>query len=86
MYFRGLVAPYWAPVETEALDSTLGEAYAQDQADLSPDRSAHCCSIMPRGVTALYDRHSYDAEKREALSQWADRLDQILNDGREVST
>lgn len=23
------------------------------------------------GVTAVYDRHSYDAEKREALETWA---------------
>lgn len=22
------------------------------------------------GVTAIYDRHSYDAEKREALAKW----------------
>ena len=30
------------------------------------------------GITAVYDRHSYDAEKREALIQWAARLDSIL--------
>jgi integrase len=27
-----------------------------------------------RGVTAIYDRHSYDAEKREALELWARKL------------
>ena len=26
------------------------------------------------GVTAIYDRHSYDREKREALDAWAERL------------
>jgi integrase len=43
------------------------------------------------GVTAIYDRHSYDAEKREALEQWAEELQAILQAGspelepREVS-
>jgi len=31
------------------------------------------------GVTAVYDRHSYDAEKRHALDTWASRLDEILS-------
>ena len=30
------------------------------------------------GITAVYDRHSYDAEKRQALVRWADRLEAIL--------
>ncbi len=30
------------------------------------------------GVTAVYDRHSYDAEKRQALEAWGRRLEQIL--------
>jgi integrase len=30
------------------------------------------------GVTAIYDRHSYDREKREALEAWAGRLDEIV--------
>jgi integrase len=30
------------------------------------------------GVTAVYDRHSYDAEKKIALDQWARTLDGIL--------
>ena len=29
-------------------------------------------------ITAVYDRHSYDAEKRAALSRWERRLGQIL--------
>ncbi len=31
------------------------------------------------GVTAVYDRHSYDQEKREALDLWAKRLMGIIN-------
>ena len=31
-----------------------------------------------QGVTAVYDRHSYDAEKREALDIWCRRLKSIL--------
>lgn len=30
------------------------------------------------GVTAVYDRHSYDAEKREAMEQWGSILRSIL--------
>ena len=29
-------------------------------------------------VTAIYDRHSYDAEKREALERWAEKLEDTL--------
>jgi integrase len=31
------------------------------------------------GVTAVYDRHSYDAEKRHALEAWAAHLESILS-------
>lgn len=30
------------------------------------------------GVTAIYDRHSYDAEKLDALEKWGQRLDGIV--------
>ena len=33
------------------------------------------------GITAVYDRHSYDAEKREALEVWGRRVEEILNGG-----
>jgi integrase len=29
-------------------------------------------------VTAIYDRHGYDAEKRRALELWAQRLEMIV--------
>ncbi len=35
---------------------------------------------VERDVTAVYDRHSYDAEKERALNIWAQRLDNILAD------
>jgi integrase len=31
-----------------------------------------------RDVTAVYDRHSYDADKQEALLQWDQRVEEIL--------
>ena len=31
------------------------------------------------GVTAVYDRHSYDPEKRRALDYWGNRLEQIVS-------
>ena len=36
------------------------------------------------GVTAVYDRHSYDREKRQALEAWGQRLQKIVTG--EIST
>ncbi len=33
---------------------------------------------VERGVTSVYDRHSYDAEKRAAVTAWADRLSAVV--------
>lgn len=33
---------------------------------------------VERGVTAEYDRHSYDREKRQALEAWARKLQSII--------
>jgi integrase len=41
---------------------------------------------VEREVTAVYDRHSYDAEKREALEAWSKRLQVLVSDLREVKT
>lgn len=30
-------------------------------------------------ITAIYDRHSYDTEKRNALERWGEKLKQIIN-------
>jgi integrase len=32
------------------------------------------------GITAVYDRHSYDSEKREALNTWGRRLSVMLSE------
>jgi integrase len=34
------------------------------------------------GVTAIFDRHSYDKEKRAALQDWSNYLNQILHRGQ----
>ena len=31
-----------------------------------------------QGVTAVYDRHSYDPEKRDALARWDRRVAEIV--------
>ncbi len=31
------------------------------------------------GVTAVYDRHSYDQEKRKALNAWGRKLESIIS-------
>jgi integrase len=33
---------------------------------------------VERGVTAVYDRHSYDREKRQAMEAWAQKLKSII--------
>jgi integrase len=33
---------------------------------------------VERGVTAVYDRHSYDREKRAALEVWGAQLERII--------
>lgn len=38
------------------------------------------------GVTAVYDRHGYDKEKREALEAWSKRLTLMVSDLKEVKT
>ncbi len=38
------------------------------------------------GVTAIYDRYSYDKEKREALEEWSKRLMLIVSDLKEVKS
>jgi integrase len=35
---------------------------------------------VERGVTAVYDRHSYDREKRQALEAWGRRLQNIIQE------
>ena len=37
------------------------------------------------GVTAVYDRHGYDAEKRHALETWSARLEEIIT-GKKAET
>ena len=39
---------------------------------------------VERDVTGIYDRYSYDSEKREALEAWARRLNVFVSDLREV--
>jgi integrase len=38
-----------------------------------------------RDVTAVYDRHSYDPEKRAALDAWGRRLAEIVSGERQVA-
>ena len=32
------------------------------------------------GITAVYDRHGYDAEKRDALDRWGKQLDLLVGE------
>jgi len=37
------------------------------------------------GLTAVYDRHSYDGEERAALDAWAARVEQIVGGGADTA-
>ena len=41
---------------------------------------------VERGVTAIYDRASYDREKRQALDTWAQSLTTILTNASQTAT
>ncbi len=41
---------------------------------------------VERDITAVYDRHSYDAEKKEALEAWAKRLTAIISGKQAVAS
>jgi hypothetical protein len=38
------------------------------------------------GITAVYDRHSYDKEKREAVEEWSKRLMVMVSNLKEVKS
>jgi integrase len=39
-----------------------------------------------RSVTAIYDRHAYHREKRDALCAWGRRVEEIASGGPQAST
>jgi hypothetical protein len=40
---------------------------------------------IERGVTAVYDRHSYDQEKRAALEAWGAHLERMIGSYSPIS-
>ena len=58
----------------------LRRTAATNMARLGVDRVviAHVLNHADGSVTAVYDRHRYDVEKRRALDLWAERLGDIL--------
>jgi hypothetical protein len=39
---------------------------------------------VEKDITAVYDRYSYDAEKREALEAWSRKLLMLVSDPKKV--
>lgn len=73
----------------ERLRATTGVSFAGH--DLRRTAASHMTGLgIPRltvakilnhaeqGVTAIYDRHSYDREKREALDRWAQHVQDVI--------
>jgi len=40
---------------------------------------------VEKGITAVYDRHSYDPEKRAALDAWGRKLREITGGSEEIN-
>ncbi|MBI5014386.1 MAG: integrase arm-type DNA-binding domain-containing protein [Deltaproteobacteria bacterium] len=66
------VAP-WTPHDLRRTAASLMAG-----AGVSPFTVERVLNHTLQGVQAVYNRHSYDAEKREALNRWAAQLGRIL--------
>lgn len=59
----------------------LRRTAASNMTSMGFDRLRHVAKVLNHvepGVTKVYDRHSYDAEKREVLEAWAAKLEKII--------
>lgn len=74
----GKLARTYSGVEFELHD--LRRTAASHMASMGVQRLvlSKILNHVETGVTAVYDRHSYDQEKRQALDVWAERLIEIL--------
>jgi hypothetical protein len=59
-------------------------AAPRDRQVWRPDIIRKVLNHKEPGVTAIYDRYSYDNEKRDALEAWSRRLQVIVSGLREV--
>ena len=58
---------------------SIGDAFSKNKSDTIPRLViSKVLNHAENGITAGYDRHSYDQEKREALEAWAQELAAIL--------
>jgi integrase len=66
--------------EVDFTPHDLRRTAATSMASLGVDRLViqKILNHVDSGVTAIYDRHSYDAEKREALERWGEKVEAIL--------
>ena len=49
------------------------------QIGVNADVAERCLGHLATGVRAVYDRHDFLAEKRNALERWAAELDRIVD-------
>ena len=80
LWLASVVMPVGAAVGQEEQDETTPPLFGPP---LPEDRKTtplvgQILNHAETGVTAIYDRASYDSEKRQALVLWGDRLDSIL--------
>jgi integrase len=68
--------PYWVPHDLRRTAASMMTSIGVSRLTVSK-----ILNHVERGVTASYDRHSYDNEKRKALEAWSRKLESILTSG-----
>lgn len=66
--------PYWVPHDLRRTAASMMTSIGVSRLTVSK-----ILNHVERGVTATYDRHSYDNEKRMALEAWSRKLESILS-------
>jgi integrase len=80
---RGSVAPNASGLRFTIHDLRRTTATGMASVGISPTIIArvlnHSSAMSPSRVTLVYDRYSYDREKRDALTQWESRLSEVVS-------
>lgn len=66
--------PYWVPHDLRRTAASMMTSIGVSRLTVSK-----ILNHVERGVTATYDRHSYDTEKRKALEAWSRKLGSMLS-------
>jgi len=76
----GIEVPHWSFHDLRRTASTMMNGLRDESGNrlIAKDHIERVLSHIIRGVEGTYDRNDYYAEKRRALTLWADQLDKIV--------